>query len=106
MEEPTVEKILRRCGEAMSRVARGKVDPILGMGLDRGGWLQNFGGPLWMDWDSLVPIPGINQIVGHTPGTEVRVKITTKSRNFCLDVENASVAAMLSDGKVTILKGE
>ena len=106
MEEPTVEKILRRCGEAMRRVARGDVDPILGMGLDRGGWLQNFGGPLWMDWDTLVPIPGINQIVGHTPGAEVRVKITTKSRNFCLDVENASVAAMLSDGKVTILKGE
>jgi hypothetical protein len=97
MDEPTMEKILRRCDEAMQRTAKGKMDPILGMGVDRGGWLQHFGGPLWMDWDSLVPIPG------HTPGTVVRTKITKESRNFCLDVKNASVAGILWDGRLDIL---
>jgi aromatic ring-cleaving dioxygenase len=105
MKELTVEKILRRCGEAMQLAARGKVDPILGAGEERGG-LQRFGGPLWMDWDSLMPIPGIHQIVGHSAGTEVREKSTLESRNFCLDVNNASVAGLLCDGHLEILPSE
>jgi hypothetical protein len=102
IEEPAMAKILLRCDEAMKRTARGNMDPILGAGVDRGGSLL-FGGPLWMDWDSLVPIPGINQIVGHTPGREVRERTTKESRNFCLDVKNASVAAILCDGRLDIL---
>jgi len=57
-----------------------------------------------MDWDTLIPIPGINQVVGHTPGNIVRKKMTPKSRNYCLDVGNGSVAAILLDGKLKILK--
>jgi hypothetical protein len=57
-----------------------------------------------MDWDSLVPIAGINQIVGHTPGRQVREKHTPSSRNYCLDVKNGSVAAILSDGELNILE--
>ena len=89
----------------MLRATRHVVDPILGAGEDRGG-AQYFGGPLWMDWDNLMPIPGINQIVGHTPDSAVRKKITRKSRNYCLDVRNGSVAAILSDGKLKILNRE
>ena len=102
IKEPSVEKILRRCSKAMQLAAKGKVDPILGAGEDRGG-LQRYGGPLWMDWGSLVPIPGINQIVGHTADVEVREKTTSDSRNFCLDVGNASVAGLLCDGHLEIL---
>ena len=103
MKEPTVEKILARCRKAMRLAAKRSIDPILGAGQDRGG-MQRFGGPLWMDFDSLYPIPHINQIVGHTPGREVRERITPDSRNYCLDVKNASVAAILCDGDLTILK--
>ena len=74
-----MEKILQRCGKAMALAARGKVDPILGAGEDRGG-LQRHGGPLWMDWGSLIPIPGIHQLVGHTADTEIREKTTCKGR--------------------------
>lgn len=102
MKEATVEKILTRCNEAMQLAAKGKVHPILGFGEVPGG-LQRYGGPLWMDWDSLMPIPGIHQIVGHSTGTEVREKSTKESRNFCLNVRNVSVAGLLCDGHLEIL---
>jgi hypothetical protein len=103
IKEPTVERILNRCDQAMQRAKRHVVDPILGVGEDRGG-LQRIGGPLWMDWGNLMLISGINQVVGHTPGDQVRKNTTPNSRNFCLDVRNASVAAILSNGKLKILK--
>lgn len=105
MKEPTVEKILSRCDLAMELARKRVVDPILGAGEDRGG-LQKFGGPLWMDFGSLMPIPKINQLVGHTPAHEVREKSTAESSNFCIDVRNASAAAILCDGKLTILNKE
>lgn len=103
MKTPTMKRITALCAEAMEKAARGLVDPLLGAGYDRDG-VQPFGGPLWLDWNSLVPIPGISQIVGHTPGAEVREKCRKDSRNYCLDVKNASVAAILSNGRLRILK--
>jgi len=100
---PTVERILNRCDQAMQHAKRHVVDSILGAGEDRGG-LQRIGGPLWMDWDNLMPIPGINQVVGHTPGDAVRTKVKRKSRNYCLDVGNGSVAAILCGGKLEVLE--
>ena len=96
-------RILQRCDQAMQRAKRHVVDPILGAGDDRGG-AQYFGGPLWMNWGNLMPISGINQVVGHTPGDKVRKKITRKSRNYCLDVRNGSVAAILVNGRLKIMK--
>jgi hypothetical protein len=102
MKEPTVERIVRRCCAAMTKAKKRIVDPILGMGEDRGG-LQRFGGPLWMDWGSLIPIAGINQIVGHTPDALVREKKGRRSRNYCIDVDNASAAAIIEDGGIEIV---
>ncbi len=102
IKEPSVEKIVARCQKAMQLAKRRKIDPILGAGVDRGG-MQQFGGPLWMDFGSFLPIPKINQIVGHTPDGAVRKKLTRDSRNYCLDVKNASSAAILCSGRVTIL---
>ncbi len=102
--EPTVDRILERSKEAIARARRHKIDdPLLGIGIDRCG-SQPVGGPLWMDWDSLVPIPGINQIVGHTPGFEVRKRSTENSSNYCLDVKNASAAAILWEENLRILE--
>jgi hypothetical protein len=105
MDEPSVERILERCEMAMQHAKRRVVDPFFGAGYERGG-NQPDGGPLWMDFDNLVPIPKINQIVGHTPGGAVREKIRRGSKNYCLDVKNASVAAILSDKKLNIIERE
>ena len=103
IEEANVEKLLVRCERAMAKVRRGAFDFLFGAGVDRAG-TQLVGGPLWMDWDSLIPTPGINQIVGHTPGDEVRKKATRTSENYCLDVNYASIAAILWAGKVEIVE--
>jgi hypothetical protein len=102
IDEPSLARIVARCRRAMELARRGKLDPILGYGEKPGG-IQRFGGPLWMDWESFLPIAGINQIVGHTRGSDAREKTVTRSRNYCLDVGDASVAAILSDGELTIL---
>lgn len=99
----TLDAILKKCARALRSAARGTVDPILRAGLDREG-SEPVGGPLWMDWESLVPIPGINQIVGHTPGSDVREKVTTDSKNYCLDVKNGSAAAILLNGEIQLMK--
>lgn len=99
---PSVPRILARCRTAMELARRSEVDPILGYGEKPGG-IQRYGGPLWMDWASLQPIAGIHQIVGHSSDDQVRENSTLESRNFCLDVNNASAAAILSDGEIRLL---
>ena len=101
--EPTVEKILERCELAMHRAKCHIQDHLLGAGPERGG-SQQLGGPLWMDWLNLVPIPEINQIVGHSPGPDVRAKICSDSKNICLEVSRNPVAALIVDGAITILR--
>lgn len=102
IDAPTVPKILQRCETAMALAASGKVDPILAYGETPGG-VQRFGGPLWMAWENFLPIPGINQVVGHSTGECVREQNTDRSRNVCIDVENASVATILTNGELRIL---
>lgn len=101
-----ISELAERCDEAMRNAAIGLGDPLLGAGQDRFG-PQPIGGPLWLDWSSLIPISGINQVVGHTPGNRVREKSAQGSKNYCLDVRNGEVAAMLENGKITVLnKGD
>lgn len=102
MKDLTVEKVVVRCELAMERARSGIVDPILGEG-ELPKQLQKMGGPLWMDWSCLSPILGINQIVGHTSGDEVRITEGPDSINYCLDVNFASSAAILEDGVIQIL---
>jgi len=103
VKEPTVQKILKRCEMALRRAKQHMDDPLLGAGKERGG-TQHLGGPLWMDWQSLVPIPGVNQIVGHSPNSDVSAKITSDSKNLCLETESGFAAALIDDGALTILR--
>jgi 3',5'-cyclic AMP phosphodiesterase CpdA len=103
IKTPAMKPLIDLGGEVMAKAGRGVVDPLLGAGFDRGG-SQPFGGPLWLDWDSFVPTPGLNQIVGHTPGAEVREKHMLESENYCLDVRNGAAAAILEDGNVSTLR--
>jgi hypothetical protein len=97
---PAIAPLIAFCDDVMEKAGRGVVDPLLGAGYDRGG-AQPFGGPLWMDWNTFVPISGLNQIVGHTPGAEVREKRSEDSVNYCIDARNGSAVALLEDGRVS-----
>ena len=76
------------------------------IGKERGGF--GIGSPLWADWDELTKhnIPGINQVVGHTPGDSVRHKDHNGDQLFCVDVwSNGGPGGFLlwEDGDVTVL---
>src|ERR1019366_7343651 len=78
------EFIDRACADAWTCLNRGEPHFLLGRGVSRSGD-QRIGGINWMDWEELIPIPGLNQLVGHTPAQSVRHKKTPTSRNICLD---------------------
>jgi len=94
------ELIDRACAKAWDCLNRGEHHFLLGRGLSRSAD-QNIGGINWLDWDELVPIPGLNQLVGHTPSQSVRYKNTSTSQNICLDT-NLRHYAVFEDGKLEI----
>lgn len=61
-----------------------------------GGW--KLGGLNWLDWNiEFEPIPGIKQIVGHTPGNQPR----ERDGNWCIDT-HLRHAAYLEDGTLEV----
>jgi Calcineurin-like phosphoesterase len=80
-----------------------KVHPWLQAGRGRGGNAR-VGGVDWLDWNSeFAPIPGLNQIVGHTHGSIPRIKETSDSFNICID-DGLKHVILIEDGKIE-LKG-
>ncbi len=94
VELPYIEKI---CKESLEMVSAGFYSSLLGAGRDRGG-PQTVGGILWVDFRSFKPLPGFNQIVGHTEGKEVRSLITEDSKNYCLDTSSKDIG-IIEDGE-------
>ena len=95
--------------------------------------VMRVGGLTWADWGEFEPIPGVNQIVGHTHYGRVRMKYARKhhlghktvckelkleelytegmpkaenllSVNFCVDTPGAY--AVIEDGQVTFKKND
>lgn len=94
------EHIDRLCADAWRCLNRGEQHFLLGRGLSRSGD-QKIGGINWMDWEELVPISGLNQLTGHSPGQSVRYKNTASSQNICLDT-NLRHYAVFEDGHMQI----
>jgi predicted phosphodiesterase len=94
---PFIDRI---CADAWNCLNRGEHHFLLGRGASRSGE-QDTGGINWMDWDELAPIPGLNQLTGHTPAQLVRRKITPTSRNICLDT-NLNHYAVFEGGRLEI----
>lgn len=71
------------------------------VGKCRGG-MNTIGSPVWLDWDhEFEPIPGINQIVGHTNTfNEHRPKKGKKSLNYCIDYYRTRYC-ILENGNIT-----
>lgn len=80
----------------------GQIHPWLAPGRER---RKDVGGITWLDWSLFEPIPGLNQIVGHSPTDDVgvRIKTDTSSFNICCDT-NSAYAIMLIDGVPEIIR--
>jgi len=83
------------------------VTALLKCGRGRGG--KGTGGIVWLDWDSeFEPIPGLNQIVGHSPNAMVRQQNiedtdpTKASINYCLDTHLNHVMLVHDDGHLEV----
>lgn len=103
----------RTCAQALSTLTASPAWPIRGRplptlmawGRDRGGDAPA-GGCTWLDWSRLLPIAGLHQIVGHTPGARGMLRHghhpDGSSLNFCLDDNSTRLCAVLAaDGSAT-----
>ena len=71
------------------------------IGTARGGFTP-VGGLLWCDWETeFIPVPGLNQVLGHTPGSNFRFKCDAQSENWCIDV-----TAMTGITQVLVIEGD
>lgn len=73
--------------EATEKAKIGVMSWIFAAGFSRGGRAR-LGGLTWMDYSEFEPIPGINQIFGHTPDRFPRNIITPNSENWCIDTHS------------------
>jgi len=72
--------------------------PLFWVNGDRGG-RDAESGPLWNDWRSHVPIPGLKQVFGHTQDATVR----SIPENVCLDTNLQHVALIAPDSTLTVM---
>lgn len=95
---PEISDIEMLCNRSLEYAQCGNTTNILGCGYGRGG-NQPIGGITWCDWEQeFNPLPGISQIVGHTPGIGIRSKNKTNSKNYCIDCMSRKVG-VIEDGK-------
>lgn len=107
-----VNKIIKPATtEAINVVKEGHAHPWLDAGISRGG-RQSVGGIIWLDWTyEFRPIPGLNQIVGHTEHRKPEEKHipasiqrdTKISMNYDLDTRNQHIG-ILENGIFTWIK--
>lgn len=97
----SLEWIKERVDKARYAAECGVLDTLFGAGFSRGG-NQAVGGLTWQDWDEdFSPIPGIQQIMGHTADEEPRIWNDKEFCNICLDTKSEHYA--ITDGsKVNI----
>jgi hypothetical protein len=90
---------------ALEKLRRRTMTDLVEAGEGRGGSRGAVGGVTWQDWNrEFEPIEGINQIVGHTRGREVRKKEGLNSENYCIDTLLDYVAIVDGNGEVIIEK--
>lgn len=65
---------------------------------------QKFGGITWLDWNKeFQPVPGLNQIVGHTTLKYPEEEITDNSKNYCIDTRNQHIG-IIENGELTFVE--
>lgn len=76
------------------------IPPLFTPSARRGGMPGEVGGPTWLDWDDFEDIPGLPQIVGHSPNRVVR----RKGESYCLDTMLHHVGIIEDDNPIQILE--
>lgn len=76
-----IEKLKEQEKMFMKDIRSNLTNYWLKAGNDRGFPDQKIGGFLWCDWENISDIPGVRQIVGHTPGHFPR----TTANNYNID---------------------
>jgi hypothetical protein len=100
----TEQNVHNICEMALESIrSNGPFPEILMAGRRRGG-SHPTGGCTWLDYREFIPVPGVNQIVGHTIASDVRKKEILDSENYCIDTQLHSVVILDDDGVVTIEK--
>jgi hypothetical protein len=95
---PSVQYFQQLNQQIHDRYAMGMPDPLLMCGRGRGG--SGFGGITWQDWNTeFQPLPGVRQVVGHTPHR----KPCWYQQDLCLDTHLNHVALMdTQTGVITV----
>lgn len=102
-----VKNMCNRWNEDRSSFMFGESHWIAMAGYSRGGG-STVGGPTWLDWNhEFTEIQDINQIVGHTTtaSTEIRIKESGNSTNYCID-NLQQTYAILENDKIEIINIE
>lgn len=87
--------------EALDSLHKGRSHPVIfSCAASRNG-PDPYPGVLWMDWGDFRPVPGLNQIVGHTPLRNPDEFSQPDSINWCVDT-HLNHYAVLEDGKLTL----
>lgn len=99
----SISTIEDECKEALVKASNGVPSPVTSAGRDRGGSVSLPGGGItWCDWNSLEPIPGFTQIVGHTIGDFVRTQYHPAGTNYCIDTNNNDIG-IIEDGRFSTI---
>lgn len=97
-----VEVVDHLCAAALATLGAPtmRVHSLLSAGYDRGGSNAK-GGLVWCDWRSLSLPPGIDQLVGHTPGRAPRVEDCMDAIGVCIDTHLRHYA-VVEDGTMQV----
>ncbi len=68
-----INRLQTYCDQAIQGLEAGLYHPLFAAGRDRGG-SEKIGGVLWVDFNSINPVPQFNQIVGHTRLSQPKIK--------------------------------
>ncbi len=91
-------RVTRECRDSLDY---GEEHWLTSAGRDRGGW-RNYGGITWCDFQTLQPIAGVKQLVGHTPGATVR---NTGADAVCIDTRLRHYA-VIEEGRLTVFEAK
>lgn len=100
----SLNSIIEQTEKALIEAKKNNITVEFGYGSRMDSLVNVTGGITWLDWnDEFVPIEGINQIVGHTPGNQPKRKnvLHGNSENWCLDTHSQHIGILLN-GTLTI----
>jgi predicted phosphodiesterase len=98
----TTANVIKKCNDDLEKIRLGSNEEYsFGSGWRMANIRQIVGGITWLDWNNeFLPVPGINQIVGHTHGNNPRWCEGVDSINWCIDTHSDHVG-ILHDGVLT-----